>query len=128
MLWSLALFNRSTLPYGVFSDDGGPRRIGVAVDNGVLDLAEHLGPEFEAPSLNAFMAQGPDRWREVREQVRTLVDQPLLHDVTMHLPIEVADYVDFYASEQHATNLGKMLRPDGEALLAALKAMPAPTP
>ncbi len=118
------MFNRSTLPYGIFSVDGGPRRIGVAVDDGVLDLAEHLGPEFEATSLNAFMAQGPDRWREVREQVRGLLDRPLLHGVTMHLPIEVADYVDFYASEQHATNLGKMFRPDGEALLPNWKHLP----
>jgi fumarylacetoacetase len=117
-------FGRETLPYGVFSTDGGPRRIGVAVDEGVLDLAAHLGPDFEAPSLNTFMAQGPGRWREVREQVKALVDEPLLHDVTLHLPIEVADYVDFYASEQHATNLGKMFRPDSEPLLPNWKHLP----
>ncbi len=119
-------FDRTVLPYGVFSVDGGPRRIGVAVDDGVLDLAAHLGDAFEAPSLNAFMAQGPDRWREVRAHVQNLVDQPLLPlaSVTLHLPIEVADYVDFYASEQHATNLGKMFRPDGDALLPNWKHLP----
>ena len=49
---------------------------------------------------------------------------PLLRDVALHLPFEVADYVDFYASEQHATNLGRMFRPDGEALLPNWKHLP----
>jgi fumarylacetoacetase len=35
---------------------------------------------------------------------------------TLHLPFEVADYVDYYASEDHATNLGRMFRPDQAAL------------
>ena len=34
----------------------------------------------------------------------------------MHLPFEVADYVDFYCSQQHATNVGRIFRPDGDAL------------
>ena len=117
-------FDRTTLPYGVFSTDGGPKRIGVAVDDGVLDLAEHLGPAFAMPSLNPFLAEGRARWAAVREQVQHLVGMPLLHDVTMHLPFDVADYVDFYASEQHATNLGRMFRPDGDALLPNWKHLP----
>jgi fumarylacetoacetase len=120
------MFDRETLPYGVFSTPGTPPRIGVAVDDGVLDLAEHLDPSFAAPSLNGFLAQGRARWTAVREQVRGLLDRPLvpLADVTLHLPFEVADYVDFYASEQHATNLGRMFRPDGEALLPNWKHLP----
>jgi fumarylacetoacetase len=120
------MFDRETLPYGVFSTPGTERRIGVAVDDGVLDLAEHLDPSFAAPSLNGFLAQGRARWTAVREQVRGLLDRPLvpLADVTLHLPFEVADYVDFYASEQHATNLGRMFRPDGEALLPNWKHLP----
>ena len=120
------MFDRTTLPYGVFSWSGGPKRIGVAVDEGVLDLAKHLGPEFETDSLNAFMAQGPERWAQVREQVQKLVTEPLLpvDSVQLHLPFEVADYVDFYASEHHATNLGRMFRPDGEALLPNWKHLP----
>src|SRR4029079_17759137 len=94
-------------------------RVGVAVDDGVLDLAEHLGPEWAVGSLNPFMAEGRKRWAEVPSQVRRLLARPLVpaSDVTLHLPFEVADYVDFYASEQHATNLGRIFRPDGEALL-----------
>ena len=119
-------FGRETLPYGVFSVDGGAPRIGVAVDDGVLDLAAYLGEEWAVGSLNAFMAQGRTRWTEVREQVRALVGRPQIPaaDVTMHLPFEVADYVDFYASEQHATNLGRMFRPDSEALLPNWKHLP----
>jgi fumarylacetoacetase len=117
-------FGREVLPYGVFSVDDGPRRIGVAVDDGVLDLADALGPEWAVDSLNPFLARGRAYWTAVREQVRALVDQPLLHDVALHLPFEVADYVDFYASEQHATNLGRMFRPDGDALLPNWKHLP----
>jgi fumarylacetoacetase len=118
-------FNRTTLPYGVFSIGDEPRRVGVAVDDGVLDLAAHLGPEWETDSLNDFLAQGRSRWDEVRAQVQALAQTAdLLHDVTMHLPFAVADYVDFYASEQHATNLGRMFRPDGEALLPNWKHLP----
>jgi len=120
----LPTFDRTTLPYGVFSVGGGPRRIGVAVDDGVLDLAEHLDSRFAADSLNAFMAEGPGSWAEVRRRVQGLVERPLLHDVGLHLPFGVADYVDFYASEQHATNLGRMFRPDGEALLPNWKQLP----
>jgi fumarylacetoacetase len=119
-------FDREVLPYGVFSVGGGNPRVGVAVDDGVLDLSDALGPEWEVPSLNPFMAAGRARWTEVREQVRRLLDAPLVPaaDVTMHLPFEVADYVDFYASEVHATNLGKMFRPDSEPLLPNWKHLP----
>jgi fumarylacetoacetase len=119
-------FDRDVLPYGVFSLGDGPPRVGVAVEDGVLDLAEHLDPAFATGSLNAFMAQGRARWTEVRERVRQLLDRPLvpLADVTMHLPFQVADYVDFYASEQHATNLGRMFRPDSEPLLPNWKHLP----
>ena len=75
------MFDRTTLPYGVFSIGGGERRIGVAVDDGVLDLAEHLDSRFATDSLNAFLAEGPQSWAEVRRQVQGLVDRPLLQDV-----------------------------------------------
>jgi fumarylacetoacetase len=119
-------FDRETLPYGVFSHGGKGRRVGVAVDDGVLDLAEHLGAEWAVGSLNPFLAQGRARWDEVRAQVRGLLDRPLLpaDEVTLHLPFEVADYVDFYASEQHATNLGRLFRPDAEPLLPNWKHLP----
>ena len=119
-------WDRDVLPYGVFSVDSGSPRIGVAVDDGVLDLSAVLGPEWAVGSLNGFLAQGRQQWLEVRDQVRQLLDQPLvpLADVRMHLPFEVADFVDFYASEQHATNLGKIFRPNAEPLLPNWKHLP----
>ena len=117
-------FGREVLPYGVFSLGDGPRQIGVAVDDGVLDLTAELGAEWAVPTLNPFLARGRDHWTATRARVSELVDRPLLRDVTMHLPFDVADYVDFYASEQHATNLGKMFRPDGDALLPNWKHLP----
>jgi fumarylacetoacetase len=119
-------FGRDVLPYGVFSSAGRGPRVGVAVDDGILDLAEALGEQWAVPSLNPFMAQGREAWRTVREQVRDLVDRPLVDpaDVTLHLPFAVGDFVDFYASEQHATNLGRMFRPDSEPLLPNWKHLP----
>jgi fumarylacetoacetase len=126
-------FGLDHLPYGVFSVAGGPRRVGVRVDDGddswVLDLFTATGrPELERPSLNALMALGPEAWRETREaaaeQAESLRHAVPLADVTLHLPFEVADYVDFYASEHHATNVGRIFRPDGEALLPNWRHLP----
>jgi fumarylacetoacetase len=102
----------------------------------VVDLAAALGTHgpdaaFAAPVLNPFMAQGRARWIEVRERITALVtgDVPdaavhAVDDVVLHLPFEVADYVDFYASEHHATNLGRLFRPDAEPLTPNWKHMP----
>lgn len=127
-----SLFGIDNLPYGVFSTaDAGPR-VGVRVGDSVVDLAKALGDDvFAQPTLNAFMAQGRDRWVEVRTQITELVPGEIaddavfsVDDVTMHLPITVADYVDFYASENHATNLGRLFRPDSAALMPNWKHLP----
>ncbi|WP_414944696.1 fumarylacetoacetase [Amycolatopsis sp. cmx-11-32] len=127
-----SLFGIENLPYGVFSVDGDPARVGVRVGDSVLDLAAALDDDvFAAPSLNPFMAQGYDRWVAVRERIRELVSGEVpdgaVHPVgrvTLHLPIEVADYVDFYASEHHASNVGRLFRPDAEPLLPNWKHLP----
>jgi fumarylacetoacetase len=73
------------------------------------------------------MARGPAAWRELRRRItgwltddgtRADVEPHLLprDTVRMHLPIEVADYVDFYSSRHHAENIGRIFRPDAEAL------------
>ncbi|MEP7738988.1 fumarylacetoacetate hydrolase family protein [Nocardioides sp. 31GB23] len=121
-------FGPDHLPYAVFSRDGGPRRVGVRLGDTVLDLHEATGrPELESRSLNAFMALGPEVWRQTREQAtelaRTARGVPLA-EVELHQPFEVADYVDFYASEHHATNLGRMFRPGSEPLLPNWKHLP----
>ncbi|WP_020660734.1 fumarylacetoacetase [Amycolatopsis benzoatilytica] len=127
-----SLFGVENLPYGVFSAGEGSPRVGVRVGEHVLDLSIALGDEvFAQPSLNAFMAQGYDRWVEVRARIQELVTGEVpaeavhaVGDVTLHLPIEVADYVDFYASEHHASNVGRLFRPDAEPLLPNWKHLP----
>ncbi|WP_245650465.1 fumarylacetoacetate hydrolase family protein [Nocardia harenae] len=112
-------------PYGVFSVAGGAPRVGVRVGEGVIDLAAELGDEvFARPSLNAFMAQGPRRWAEIGSRVNELDATYALDEVTPRLPVAIADYVDFYASEHHASNLGKLLRPNAAPLLPNWKHMP----
>ncbi|MEU8302481.1 fumarylacetoacetase [Actinomadura sp. NPDC048955] len=127
-----SLFGLANLPYGVFSTPGTAPRVGVRVADSVVDLASGLGDDvFAAPSLNPFMAQGHARWVEVREQVLDLVSEDVpdeavhpLDAVTPHMPFEVADYVDFYASEHHASNLGRLFRPDSEPLMPNWKHLP----
>ena len=116
------LFGLHNLPYGVYSVAGRDqdRRIATRYGDHVVDLAALVDDDTLAhPSLNPFMAQGHDRWVAVRaalaEALGGDVPDDAVHDVgavTLHLPFEVADYVDFYASEHHASNLGRLFRPD----------------
>jgi fumarylacetoacetase len=108
-------------------------RVGVRVGNSVVDLSRALGDEvFARPSLNPFMAEGYERWVEVRHRITDLVTEGgvpseavhSLDTVALHLPFQVADYVDFYASEHHASNLGRLFRPDSPPLLPNWKHLP----
>ncbi|WP_298176331.1 fumarylacetoacetase [Saccharomonospora sp.] len=127
-----SLFGLNNLPYGVFSTPGTAPRVGVRVGDSVVDLAAALGDDvFAQPTLNAFMAQGHARWVEVRQRITELVSGDVpdaavhsVDEVTMHLPVEVGDYVDFYASEHHATNLGKLFRPGSPPLMPNWKHLP----
>jgi fumarylacetoacetase len=125
-------FGLDNLPYGVFPPSGGAPRVGVRFGDDVVDLSVLLDdPVFAMPSLNGFMEQGRSRWTQVREQISELlageVPDAAVHpvsDVQLHLPVEVADYVDFYASEHHASNLGRLFRPDSEPLMPNWKHLP----
>jgi fumarylacetoacetase len=124
-------FPVQNLPYGVFSTVDSPRRVGVAIGDHILDLSRLDLPyrsDFERPTLNAFMSRGRSVWDEVRAR---LGDAVAMGDhlvpaggATLHLPFEVADYVDFYSSEHHATNGGRILRPDAEPLTPNWKHLP----
>ena len=131
-------FGPAVLPYGIFSVGGGPRRGGVRYGENVLDAAARArrlrwsyAPLLAGPVLNPLMAAGPDAWAVVRADLRGWLsadpDPALfvaLRDVDLHLPVEIADYVDFYAAEQHAVNAGRIFRPDGPALPANWKHLP----
>jgi fumarylacetoacetase len=136
-------FGLATLPYGVFSTtDPDLRRVGVRIGDFVLDAgeaAEFVGMEsgvcWAQPSLNHFLSLGRPAWMAARAWLTEVLSNPAHRDgiepfliplaqVTLYLPIQVADYVDFYASENHATNIGKIFRPDGEALTPNWKHLP----
>jgi fumarylacetoacetase len=107
------------IAYGVFGDE---RRPGARIDDRVLDLraAEADLPvppgTFAQPSLNAFMALGREAWSAVRERLRDLEGTVRMKGLSLHMPFEVADYVDFYSSRAHAENMGRLFRPDADPL------------
>lgn len=130
-------FGLTNLPYGVYSGADRTPRIATRYGDRVVDLALLLGRSgddgvFAEPTLNAFMAQGYDRWVTVRERIATAIQGDVpeaavhgLDEVDLLLPFEVADYVDFYASEHHASNLGRIFRPDNsEPLMPNWKHLP----
>lgn len=138
-------FPIQNLPYGIFQPKKGAARAGVAIGEYVLDLSAldeaglldgtgiTHGQTFHEPSLNAFMALGKPVWKAVRERLQHLlnVETPVLrddealraraffprHEVQMKLPAQIGDYTDFYASKEHATNVGTMFRSKENALM-----------
>jgi fumarylacetoacetase len=137
------LFGIDNLPYGVFSTVGDPqrRRLGVAIGDRVLDAgaaARAVGspdPLLEAATLDRLLAAGRPAWKRVREALTRWLTEPTFQsviepclvaraDVTLHLPFTVGDYVDFYASEHHASNLGRLFRPGSEPLTPNWKHLP----
>ncbi|WP_042387756.1 fumarylacetoacetase [Streptacidiphilus melanogenes] len=137
------LFGLDNLPYGVFSTAGDPqrRRLGVAIGGQVLDAgaaARAVGspdPLLEAATLDPLLAAGRPAWTRVREALTRWLTEPAFRpviepcllpraDVTLHLPFTVGDYVDFYASEHHASNLGRLFRPGSEPLTPNWKHLP----
>ena len=134
-----SLFDVDNLPYGVFARADGAPRVGVRIGDRVLDLVAVALPDrravFDRPSLNAFLAEGPAVWRSTRVWLTGLLTDPTgrdavephllaLADVTLLMPVEVGDYVDFYASLNHASNVGRMFRPDQEPLLPNWRHLP----
>lgn len=125
-------FPLENLPFGVVRvEPDGPARVVVRIGDHVLDLASAgIAPELTGQSaLNALMESG--RGSEIRQRAAELLAGPnrpeLLHavgDVDVLMPFAVGDYVDFYSSIHHATNLGKILRPGTEPLLANWRQLP----
>ncbi len=137
-------FTIHNLPWGIFSFPGESPRVGVAVGDHILDMSKvsELGLfDFDAtvfyePVLNPFMALGRDLTSRARAQVQAwLMDEqgPLANnpdlfvnrlEATMHLPVQVGDYTDFYSSIEHATNVGKLFRDPENALLPNWRHLP----
>lgn len=132
-------FPIQNLPYGVFKA-GAERHVAVAIGTGMLDLnaASHAGllgngkaaDVSRASSLNPILASGREVWTDLRARIQSILASgsheldglnhklllPGQGGAEMVLPFEVGDYVDFYSSLEHATNLGKIMRPGSEPL------------
>ena len=137
-------FGLQTLPYGSFTTRDRPAelRTGVAVGDRVLDLTAATdrldagrADLFRAGRLDVFLDAGDLAWAQIRsaithwlshDEYRTALEDLLVPaaEATMHLPFTVADYVDFFASEHHASNASQIFRPDGRALPANWRHLP----
>lgn len=134
-------FPIQNLPLGIFSEAKGRRRPGVAIGDYIVDLTaiaelfdESWRADFAQPVLNAWLARGPEAQSELRQRLFELLSderyrddvEPALvgqSDVRLHVPCLVGDYTDFYVGIHHATNVGKLFRPD-EPLLPNYKYVP----
>lgn len=137
-------FGLAALPYGSYTAarHAEQYRVGVAIGESVLDVttaAERLLPGrahlFRSGSLDAFLAAGHTAWAQVRadltawlsdDRYRAALEDLLIPAaaVSLRLPFTVADYADFYASEQHATNIGQIFRPGSAPLPPNWKHLP----
>jgi fumarylacetoacetase len=138
-------FPIQNLPFGVFTHaEVAAPHIGVAIGDAVLDMARVAAAGLldelpaavrracERSALNDVMALGAAAWSSLRARLSDLLrdggitvaaEREVLarclrdrREITMRLPAEIGDYTDFYASVHHATNVGRMLRPDSPLL------------
>jgi fumarylacetoacetase len=146
-------FPIENLPFGVFSTDGEPEsgRVGVAIGDQILDVTSALAEDLigdegrsaahgcDSPRLNELMSLDRAAVSGLRRALADLLDASTemgrraarhagailvaQRSAVMHVPADVGDYTDFYASIDHATNVGSMFRPDNP-LLANYKYVP----
>lgn len=130
-----AAFPVQNLPLGVFSRGAGPKRIGCAIGEWVVDLralaskagSEELAEALRSETLNALFGLPQKARLALRHFLFEILtdearpansDEWLLpcSECTMHLPFRIGDYTDFYVGIHHATNIGKLFRPDNPLL------------
>lgn len=132
-------FPIENLPYGALAA-GARQHLAVGIGDQALDLYELAGSGLlgslpgdlqaacRAPVLNQLMAMGREAQGELRRELtRLLADgasgrkrvegmlQPLSR-CELRLAVEIGDYTDFYASLEHATNVGRLFRPNNPLL------------
>ena len=128
---TLTTFTEHALPYCVFSHGADHPRVGAGLGTHIIDLERAFGDKiFAAPSLNPFLARGPRAWQRTRERLLGFIrggqitGTVPIAEAILHLPFEVADFADFYSSLEHATNAGRILRPDDPGLARNWREMP----
>lgn len=137
-------FPIQNIPFGIYSTSERSARPCVRVgdtvidlkvlrDNGLLQINGFDNDQFNSTVLNGLMREGKKGMRDLRERLSVLFQseneelqsntqvrtKALLNvsEVSMHLPVHVGDYTDFYSSREHATNVGTMFRDPNNALL-----------
>ncbi len=137
-------FPIQNIPFGVFLTRDDIITIGTRIGDYAIDLGalHQLGYFDEIPltddiflqdTLNDFIADGRKTWRLVRNKIASIfdADNPSLREHTAHrdkiiftldeiemqLPVAIGDYTDFYASKEHATNVGSLFRDPENSLL-----------
>lgn len=132
-------FPIQNLPFGLFTRSGSrdAPAVGVAIGDQILDMRAlvtdgRIGESAASEacteaSLNPLMSIAPSSLSELRKEISRFLSSPQkgasqahflvpMKDATMHLPADIGDYTDFYASIHHATNVGSMFRPDNPLL------------
>jgi fumarylacetoacetase len=138
-------FPIQNLPFGVFARKGdAERRVGVAIGDQIVDVGESLSANLwtgkardvarwcDRPNLNELMQAPRESLSEFRARLSELLSgtpgdtsviNPLppgalvpMSEAELFLPAQIGDYTDFYASIYHATNVGKLFRPDNPLL------------
>jgi fumarylacetoacetase len=144
-------FTINNIPFGIFSTKNKKKCLATILNDQVVDLyaLAELGyfddlkikkSVFKNDYLNDFISLGKNKTNAVRKRLQEILANPkseiqnpksntpsvfyAQNAVNLHLPVKIGDYTDFYSSEQHATNVGKMFRPDGDALLPNWKHIP----
>lgn len=140
-------FSIYNIPFGIFSNKDETKRVGIAIGELILDLYavsilgifDYLNIDenvFRNDYLNDFIDLG----KSTTNSIRDIIQEELINDysklrsqphvlipqkeATMHLPVYIRDYTDFYSSIEHATNVGKMFRNPENALLPNWKHIP----
>src|SRR5438876_1190397 len=118
-------FPIQNLPFGIFrrKNSKEARRAGVAIGDQIFDLAA-LGVK-SGPTLNGLAAMGRPAWKKLRRKISKALSRPSklfqkhlvpMKRAELFLPVTVGDYTDFYTSVFHATNVGRLFRPDNPLL------------
>nr|WP_299073904.1 fumarylacetoacetase [uncultured Allomuricauda sp.] len=137
-------FSIHNIPFGIFSTADRSPRAGVAIGEHILDLAavaeldvfDFNTAVLEKDTLNDFISLGKSITKRVRTNIQhwlqqedsALADKPelfvLQSEASMHMPVSIGDYTDFYSSIEHATNVGTMFRDPKNALMPNWKHIP----
>ena len=143
-------FPIQNIPFGIFSTPQKSARPGIAIGehivdllvlstNGFFDSLPFQPSDFDTCVLNTLMRHGKKNMSALRKKIiellsednRELCNHACVKDAlvlqsasSMHLPVHIGDYTDFYSSEDHARNVGMMFRDPAKALLPNWKHLP----